>query len=148
MYQLGNTGPSLSAELRRAAYVNERKPGIATFRDTSRQRISRHSFNNRLNSMRNVKFEWTNGIKKNTLRIELKKTFIKWLKLRLDFYLILCVKLFDVEMYLMVFCLALFMNFYLMWFDLFIMYFILKNLPLLKSCKIVFISLYWLIDSF
>jgi len=77
MYQLKDTGQPLSAELSRAAYINDRKPGIETFMDTSRLRIRHHCFYNRLNSMKNANFQWTYGIEKNRLRIELKKIFIE-----------------------------------------------------------------------
>jgi len=43
--------------------------------DTSRIRVGRQAFQNRLNCMRKVNFDWRNGVEKNKLRVELKKLF-------------------------------------------------------------------------
>jgi len=43
--------------------------------DTSRTRVGRQAFQNRLNCMREVNFDWRNGVEKNKLRLELKKLF-------------------------------------------------------------------------
>jgi len=44
--------------------------------DGSKLRIGKNSLYNRLNSVQNIAFQWTNGINPDKLRIELKKTFI------------------------------------------------------------------------
>lgn len=77
LFLLDTSGPPLSAELQKTSYINDRKPGVATFMDTSRLKIGRYSFCNRLSSMKNVNFDWITGIEKDRLRIALKKTFIK-----------------------------------------------------------------------
>jgi len=68
-------GPEMSTKLRNAAYINDRTSGRAIFMDSSRLKIGKNSFNNRLNCMRSVKFKWTNGIAEHGLRINLKKSF-------------------------------------------------------------------------
>jgi len=68
-------GPPLSEILRHAAYRNDRLPGQAIYMDSSRLRIGKNSLVNRLNCMRQVKFQWTNGINQHALRQNLKKTF-------------------------------------------------------------------------
>jgi len=68
-------GPPLSETLRHAAYRNNRLPGQAIYMDSSRLRIGKNSLVNRLNCMRQVKFQWTNGINQHALRQNLKKTF-------------------------------------------------------------------------
>jgi len=81
LYNLGDSGPPMSTLLKNSAYINDRQPERAYFRDSSRIKIGRHSFVNRLNAIRDVKFGWTQGINPNKLRIELKKTFINlWIE--------------------------------------------------------------------
>jgi len=55
----------LSITLRRAAYINDKRPGIATFMDTTTLCIAKNSFYKRLKCMKIIKFEWTNGIDAN-----------------------------------------------------------------------------------
>jgi len=69
-------GPPMSTLLRTMAYINDRNPGKAIFMDTSRLRIGRYCLANRLSFMREIKFDWTQGIEENRLRVNLKKTFI------------------------------------------------------------------------
>jgi len=76
LYNLGH-GPPLTRKLREASYINDRRPGTATISDRSRLKIGKQSLVNRLNCLKNVLFDWTTGIDKNALRINLKKTFIK-----------------------------------------------------------------------
>jgi len=76
LYLLDNTGPPITQKLKTSAYINDRLPGIAHFMDTSRLKIGKQSFPNRLSNMKAIKFDWTRGIDKHKLRIELKKTFI------------------------------------------------------------------------
>jgi len=70
-------GPPLSHKIRNNAYLNNRKPGLATFMDSSRLKIGRNSLQNRLKMMTSVKFKWTTGINKHALRVALKTTFFK-----------------------------------------------------------------------
>jgi len=69
-------GPPMSTPLRSKAYINDRNPGKAIFIDSSQSRIGRHCLANRLSFMRDIKFDWTQGIEDNSLRVNLKKTFI------------------------------------------------------------------------
>jgi len=69
-------GPPMSTVLRSKAYINDRNPGKAIFIDSSRLRIGRHCLANRLSFMKDIKFDWTQGIEDNSLRVNLKKTFI------------------------------------------------------------------------
>jgi len=78
MIQKGTT--PMSEKLRGRAYVNYRFPGKGTFRDLSRTKIGRQSLPNRLDFLREIKFDWINAkepISKDKLRIALKKTFIE-----------------------------------------------------------------------
>jgi len=73
---MDDDGPPISQKLKHAAYINDRLPGIASMMDSSRLKIGKHSLPNRLRCLRKVKFKWTDGINKNNLRINFKKTFI------------------------------------------------------------------------
>jgi len=73
---LDKKGPPITAKLRQNFYKNDRT-GKVSFMDTSRLKIGKNSLQNRLLLMREVPFDWTNGITPDRLRIELKKTFIK-----------------------------------------------------------------------
>jgi len=75
---LGKTGPRLSDKLVNKRYINDRKPGIGIFPDTSRLKIGRHSLTNRLEMMKKVSFNWTKGISTDLLRVNLKKTFFTY----------------------------------------------------------------------
>jgi len=72
---LGYDGPRLTNKLLARCYINDRRPGIGTFHDTSRLRIGRNSFVNRLEMLKKVNFSWTNGISPHLLRQNLKKCF-------------------------------------------------------------------------
>jgi len=69
-------GPPMSLCLKHATYINDRLPRLATMVDSSRLKIVKHSFPNRLLCLIRVKFKRTDGIDKNNLRINLKKTYI------------------------------------------------------------------------
>jgi len=78
MMQKGTT--PMSEKLRNRAYVNDRFPGKATFVDRSKTKVGRQSQPNRLDFLREIKFNWNNAeepISKDKLRIALKKTFIE-----------------------------------------------------------------------
>jgi len=77
LYCLNEKGPRLSQRLRSSCYINDHKPGIGSFIDSSRLKIGRHSLANRLQMMKRVTFDWTQGLNKHSLRINLKKTFMK-----------------------------------------------------------------------
>jgi len=79
LYLLGEHGPPLSQKLIMQAYINDRNPGVAIVMDTSRLRIGKHAFTNRLQCLKNVRFDWTRGITKDKLRIALKHTFFSYL---------------------------------------------------------------------
>jgi len=66
-------GPRISKKLKETSYINERTTGKAIFMDTSRLRIGKNSFLNRLQCLRRVNFDWTGGIRAHSLRINLKK---------------------------------------------------------------------------
>jgi len=76
LYLLARNGPPMSFKLQTSAYINDCQPGKAHFMDTSRLKIGKQSLLNRLTSLRAVNFDWTHGIDKHKLRIELKKTFV------------------------------------------------------------------------
>jgi len=75
LYNLGQ-GPPLTQKLCEASYINDRQPGTTTIGDRSKLKIGKQSLINRLNCLRDVNFDWTLGIEKNALRVNLKKTFI------------------------------------------------------------------------
>jgi len=75
---LNKDGPQLSEKMYARCYVNERRPGLGTFMDESRLRIGRNSLPNRLEVMKSINFDWFGDINKHSLRINLKKTIIKW----------------------------------------------------------------------
>jgi len=57
------------------SYVNQRKPMIATVTDMSRLEVGRNAFQNRLQCLKRIDFNWLGGISPHLLRISLKKTF-------------------------------------------------------------------------
>jgi len=75
---LGKSGPRLSDKLINKRYINDRRPGIRIFPDTSRLKIGRHSLTNRLEMLKKVKFNWTKGISSDLLHVNLKKTFFTY----------------------------------------------------------------------
>jgi len=64
----------LAHDLRAAAYVNDRTPKRATFRDTSRLKIGRQQFKNRLQHMSMIKSDWIGNFSDDYLRQRLKST--------------------------------------------------------------------------
>jgi len=74
MLQQGNEGPPISASIRSKLYINDRNQNKISVHDTSRLKIGRHSFHNRLKCLREVNFDWRNA-SKDSLRVNLKKTF-------------------------------------------------------------------------
>jgi len=74
---MGDRTTRLGRRLQGNIYINDRRPGRWITMDTSRLKIGRKSFLNRLNCLREVHFDWTTGICPHRLRVELKKTFIK-----------------------------------------------------------------------
>jgi len=74
---MGDRTTRLGRRLQGCMYINDRCPGRGITMDTSRLKIGRNSFLNRLNCLREVNFDWTTGICPHRLRVELKKTFIK-----------------------------------------------------------------------
>jgi len=75
LYNL-STGPPLTIKLKECSYINDGRPGMAIIIDRSRLRIGRQSIVNRLRCLGMINFDWTNGITKDSLRINLKQTFI------------------------------------------------------------------------
>lgn len=73
---MGDHTTRLGRKLCGNIYINDRCPGRPITMDTSRLRIGRNSFLNRLQCL-SVQFDQTNGICLHKLRIGLKKTFIK-----------------------------------------------------------------------
>jgi len=67
-------GPPLSQK-----YVNDRNPGVAVVIDTSRLNKGKHAFTNRLQCLKNVKFDWLRGISKDKVRMAQKKMFFSYL---------------------------------------------------------------------
>lgn len=76
LMNMQDSGPPMSTRLKHSSYINDRFPGRATMMDSSRLKIGKHSFPNRLLCLKKVKFKWTDGIDNNNLRINLKNTFI------------------------------------------------------------------------
>jgi len=72
----GANGLPMSDKLIKKRCINDRRPGIGTIPETSRLKIGRHSFTNRLEMLKKVKFNWTNGISPQLLHVNLKKTFL------------------------------------------------------------------------
>jgi len=71
---LNEDGPPISQKLKNSAYIDNRTE-LCYFMDTSRLKVGKNSFQNRLQCLKKVKFKWINGINYHTLRINLKKTF-------------------------------------------------------------------------
>jgi len=65
----------LGIKLQTQSYINDRCPGKATMIDHSKLKIGRQCFPNRLRSMKDINFDWVNGISDDMLRIKLKRTF-------------------------------------------------------------------------
>jgi len=74
MFAQDQDGPPISAILRSKLYVNDSNPNKISIHDTSRLKVGRNSFHNRLKCLRNINFNWK-GINPDALWINLKKTF-------------------------------------------------------------------------
>jgi len=73
---LMNGSTPMGRKLKEKCYINDRFPGRGSIPDTSRLKIGRYSFTNRLQCLKKIDFDWCNGITKDSLRINLKKCFI------------------------------------------------------------------------
>jgi len=74
LLHLGQSGPPMSDGLANNLYINERT-GKASIMDTSRTKIGKASLKNRLESFKEISFNWKDGISDDALRIALKRTF-------------------------------------------------------------------------
>jgi len=70
----GSKGPPIYLKLRQNIGYNDRTKRITTM-DTSRIKIGQHSFQNRLQCLRELKFKWKKEMSKDQLRTNLKRTF-------------------------------------------------------------------------
>jgi len=66
----------MGIKLKAKCYVNDWIPGRGSVPDTSRLKIGRYSFPNRLQCLKKLDFDWCTGISKDRLRINLKKCFV------------------------------------------------------------------------
>jgi len=73
---LMNGSTPMGMRLKEKCYINDRIPGRGSIPDTSRLKIGRYSFTNRLQCQKKIDFDWCTGISKDSLRINLKKCFI------------------------------------------------------------------------
>jgi len=76
LLQLGSNGPPMSLSLRQNLYYNDRT-GKSSIMDTSRQKIGKASFKNRLTCFKDINFNWKNVPNDDALRIALKRVFFK-----------------------------------------------------------------------
>jgi len=74
MMLIPTRAPPLAEKLKQNVGTNDRTGKLST-RDTSKLKIGKHAMQNRLTCLREVRFDWKQGISKEKLRIELKKTF-------------------------------------------------------------------------
>jgi len=65
----------IAQDLRDAAYVNDRMPKRATFRDSSRLKIGRQRLQNRLLHMNLIKSDWMGDFSEDYIRQKLKQAF-------------------------------------------------------------------------
>jgi len=70
-------GPPLATKLISQRYSNDRLPMKTKMFNIAKKEIGRNSLANRLSFFHKINFDWRNGISKDALRINLKKTFIK-----------------------------------------------------------------------
>jgi len=63
-------------EMRKQCYINDRQPRKGTFFDTSKYKVGRHNFVNRLNAFSNLDFDWIGEHSKDYIRRNLKRQFI------------------------------------------------------------------------
>jgi len=76
MISLNQKGPPMSYALNQKLYINDRNPKKISIHDTSRLKVGRNSFHNRLKCLKCINFDWKD-ITPHTLRMNLKKTFFK-----------------------------------------------------------------------
>jgi len=74
MISLNQNGPPISYILNQKLYINDRNPKKISIHDTSRLKVGRNSFHNRLKCLKFINFDWKD-ITPHSLRINLKKTF-------------------------------------------------------------------------
>jgi len=90
MLSQNQNGPPIASLLRQKLYINDRNPNRISIHDTSRLKVGRNSFHNRLKCLKRINFNW-NDISHDTLRINLKKTFFnqrwKWINFLMWFIL-------------------------------------------------------------
>jgi len=73
--KLFNTNETrIGEQLCQQCYINDRPPLKGTFFDTSKLKIGRQSFQNRLQVFTIVNFDWIGEITNDAIRINLKKT--------------------------------------------------------------------------
>jgi len=65
----------MALELRERAYINERTPGRATFIGNAKRIPGKQCLWNRLEVLRELKFDWIKVKNDDILRVELKKQF-------------------------------------------------------------------------
>jgi len=76
LMQLERNGPPMSLSLLQNLYYNDRT-GKSSIMDTSRQKIGKESFKNRLLCFKDIDFNWKNLPNDDALRITLKRVFFK-----------------------------------------------------------------------
>ena len=70
---------NIATQIRDAAYINDRMPGIAKFIDKSRLKIGKQTLTNRIGPIFSAtKFGWISLEDDNKLRRQLKETFFKF----------------------------------------------------------------------
>jgi len=67
----------IAQDLRNSAYINDRMPKRATFRDSSRLKIGSQQFKNRLQHMNVIKSDWLGDFSEDYIRQKLKQVFFK-----------------------------------------------------------------------
>jgi len=77
LMNLQGRGPPISTKLINQQYVNDRMPNRTKIYDASMKKVGKHSFRNRLGFFHKVNFDWRQGLSKDLLRINLKKTFFE-----------------------------------------------------------------------
>jgi len=70
----GQEGPPITRMLEEKIYINDRNQNKIAIHDTSRLKVGRNSFHNRLKCLREINFNWRD-VTPGTLRVNLKKTF-------------------------------------------------------------------------
>jgi len=69
----------IAQELRTPAYINDRRPKLAKFHDSSNKKIGRQSMRNRLTHISAADFDWIDiNISKDFLSVKLKKLLFQF----------------------------------------------------------------------